>query len=147
MGYTTEFKGVLEFTKELSSSDLNYINQFLNEDIRDHKQEPEWNYKFEDCLYSIDLELTKDFSGIQWTGVEKTYGMVEAVNFIITKLKERNLKFGLKGKFTAQGESIDDRWELIINKNGFAEKRELKPIGTKIKCPHCDEYFYIEEEE
>ena len=53
MGYTTSFDGQLSFTTELKASDLGYLGQFLNADIREH---PEWiNNLTEYCSY-IQLE-------------------------------------------------------------------------------------------
>lgn len=63
MGYTTNFKGELKFTKELKASELAKLSSMLGEDCREH---PEWDY--EGPLYYIDLELLEDFSGIKWDG-------------------------------------------------------------------------------
>ena len=136
MGYTTKFGGVLNFKTELTGSQLAYLNTILGEDCRDH---PEWKAP---NLYAIDLELTEDFSGIRWNGAEKTYDMDELVNVVIRLMKEKYPTFELTGKFVAQGEDIDDRWELIIT-NGIAEKVKIIPNGTKVKCPHCEQYFYL----
>lgn len=61
MGYTTTFKGQLRFTSELKASELAVLGQLFGEDCRDH---PEWGAT---DLYYINLELTKDFSGLQWS--------------------------------------------------------------------------------
>ena len=50
MGYTTNFKGELKFTKELKASELAKLSSMLGEDCREH---PEWDY--EGPLYYIDL--------------------------------------------------------------------------------------------
>ncbi len=136
MGYSTDFKGELKFTNELTIGQLAKVNSFLQEDCRDH---PEWGNKE---LYYVDLELLPDFSGLKWNGAEKTYGMVEIVNMIILNTRKEMPDFGLKGKFLAQGEDIDDRWELIFE-NGLAIKKELPQKVDKITCPHCEQHFYI----
>ena len=141
MGYSTYFKGELKFTKEATGSQLAVIKSMMGQDCRDH---PEWK---EPDLYYIDLKITDDFSGLEWNGAEKTYGMVECVNLIIRVMKKEYPNFGLKGKMVAQGENIDDRWELVIDKNGDAIKRDILPVGKKILCPHCDEEFYFNPKE
>lgn len=139
MGYTTQFKGELKFTRELSGSELAKLNAMLGEDCRNH---PEWGTK---NLYYIDLELLDDFSGLRWDGTEKTYGMERLVNVIISEMRKTVTDFGLTGKLVAQGEDIDDRWELLIGDDGFAIKRNTPPSGTCIICPHCEKKVYVDE--
>lgn len=86
MGYTTNFKGELKFTKELKASELAKLSSMLGEDCREH---PEWDY--EGPLYYIDLELLEDFSGIKWDGSEKTYSMTSMVNLIIREMRKHHL--------------------------------------------------------
>jgi len=138
MGYNTEFRGELKFTKELTGSQLAVLSSYLGEDCRNH---PEWGRSIGN--YYVNLSLLPGFDGLEWDGSEKTYEMVEIVNFIIDKMMEIMPDFGLTGKLLAQGEDIDDRWELII-KNNVAVKVDVKPSGTKIQCPHCGESFYLE---
>lgn len=141
MGYTTEFTGELRFTHELTASQLAYIQQFLGEDVRDHK---DWGTPEELGLqYTVDLRLTNDFSGIEWDGSEKAYHMVNQVNFVIGKMKDKYPDFGLVGRLSARGEDCDDVWELVIE-NGVAVQHELTPTGTKVTCPHCEGTFYWE---
>lgn len=138
MGYNTEFRGELKFTKELTGSQLAVLSSYLGEDCRNH---PEWGRSIGN--YYVNLSLLPGFDGLEWDGSEKTYEMVEIVNFIIDKMMEIMPDFGLTGKLLAQGEDIDDRWELII-KNNVAVKVDVKPSGTKIQCPQCGESFYLE---
>lgn len=141
MGYTTTFQGALKFTNELSTSELGYLNSILGEDVREHK---EWQkYPSAKELNYLDLELTKKFDGIQWDGAEKSYEMVDQVNFIIDIMKDKKSNFGLTGTMDAQGEDVEDRWKLTIQ-NNKAIRIENPPKGKKIKCPHCDETFYYE---
>lgn len=138
MGYTTIFQGELKFVNELSASELAYMKQYLGEDCRDH---PEWKKTLDN--YYVDLEFNDDFSGIRHNDAEKTYNMVEVINFIINEMKKKKPDFMLVGKMLAQGEDIDDRWELII-KDGEAISIDLPHTGTKITCPQCGEEFYLE---
>jgi len=137
MGYSTDFKGVLEFTKELKAKELAFLNTFLGEDAREH---PEWG----ESITYIDLKLTDDFSGIKWNGAEKTYDMDKAVNLIIRQMKARFPDFGLKGQLVAQGDRAGDHWLLVIGKDGLAHKQEIPVLGQEITCPHCNETFILE---
>lgn len=138
MGYSTNFKGELKFSRELTASELAKVKSFLGEDVREH---PEWK---NNGLYYIDLELTDDFSGVKWDGSEKTYGMDEAVNLIIREMRKEVPDFGFTGTLSAQGERFDDRWQLVINANGLAEKQDIVLTGKIITCPHCEEKFELE---
>ena len=136
MGYSTDFKGELKFTNELKASEISKVNSFLGEDCRDH---PEWG---EAKLFFVDLDLLPDFSGLKWSGAEKTYGMVEVVNMLMLNVQIDFPSFGLEGKLLAQGEDIDDRWELVIE-NGVAVKRDIPQTGQRVECPHCEGHFYL----
>jgi len=116
MGYTTRFTGTLKFKNELTIQQLIKLKEYFDTDSRKH---PEWGPQ---AFNYIDLELAKDASGLQWDGSEKTYGMVEAVNFIITEMQKEFPDFSLTGSMLAQGEEIGDIWRLIINENGIAEE-------------------------
>jgi hypothetical protein len=140
MGYTTKFKGELKFVHEPTVAQLKKLNSMFGEDCREH---PEWDAK--DLSY-IDLKLADDLSGIKWDdGTEKTYHMERLVNVVITEMRKQFPDFALAGKLLAQGEEIEDRWELAIWTDGLAYKRDLPMPGKKVKCPHCRESFYIEE--
>lgn len=138
MGYDTKFEGVLKFTTELTASQLAYLNTILGEDARGH---PEWG---EPRLTHMDLGLTDDFAGLEWPGVEKTYDLVEKTNLIIRLMQAKWPEFGLKGSLSAQGEEYDDRWDLVITEEGWAEKRDIKIVGTVVECPYCEEKFVLE---
>ncbi len=138
MGYNTEFKGQLKFVKELSTKALQKLSEMLGEDCRDH---PEWGSI---GLTHIDLRITKDFSGLEWDDdTEKTYDLPEKINLVTRHMRIDFPEFELEGKLLAQGEDIDDRWELIMEE-GVATEKMLVASGTKITCPHCDEEFYLE---
>jgi len=140
MGYSTEFRGELKFTKELTASQLAKVKSFLGEDCRDH---PEWNAT--DLTY-IDLEFNDDFSGLRWDESEKSYGLVEKVNLIISEMKKKYSDFSLSGELLAQGEDLEDRW-LLKMENGKALQIDITIQGKKTTCPHCGEEFIIEETE
>jgi len=140
MGYNTEFKGVLTFTCEMTAPMLAKLNGYFGEDPSKH---PEWTVDRKTGY--IDLELTKDFSGIQWdSGTEKTYFLEKSVDIIIQQMRAQWPEFGLTGVLQAQGEDSDDRWELYIGDDGLAHKRMVKIPGVKVTCPECRHKFYVE---
>jgi hypothetical protein len=110
----------------------------LGEDCREH---PEWDTKGERLYY---IDLTKDFSGIEWNGAEKTYDLDKLTNVVIREMRKKYPDFGLSGALAAQGEDVEDRWALVIGKDGFAQKQMVPIVGQKIRCPHCDEDFILE---
>lgn len=133
MGYSTDFDGVLTFKEPLTSDALGYLNTFLDE-------------RSDEIDAYVDLEITKDFKGIKWNGAEKTYYMVEAINFITEKMREKYPEFELEGQFNAQGEDFSDRWVLDMV-GGKAVKKEVVLKGKIITCPNCEEEFELEEAE
>ncbi len=140
MGYSTEFKGELKFTKEPTASQLAKLNSMFGEDCRDH---PEWDES--EGLCYIDLELTKDFSAIKWNGAEKTYDLDKLVNVVIIEMRKEWPEFSLTGELLAQGEDIEDRWQLCFDHDGFAHRRDVAIVGRKCRCPHCEEEFILED--
>jgi hypothetical protein len=148
MGYTTNFQGALKFKKELTVPELAYMQKFLGEDLRDSpelmKLTPQKDGEITNCQYCIDLEVTKNYDGLQWDGAEKSYNMETQVNFLIALMKKKYPGFGLTGYMNAQGEDIEDRWRLEMQ-DGKAVKVETPPKGRKVECPHCGGYFYIDD--
>jgi hypothetical protein len=144
MGYSTKFEGELKFTTDLTAKQLAKVKSFLDEDWRDH---PEWECPDPKAHVSyIDLKLLDDFTGLEWNGAEKTSGMVESVNLIITEMRKDYSEFGLEGTFLAKGEDAEDRWTLYIGTDGLAHRADIPVVGQKIKCPHCKRTFIVEGE-
>lgn len=142
MGYSTDFKGELKFSRELKASELAKLTTILGEDCRDH---PEWQADTD--LYYVNLELLPDFSGLRWDGCEKTNDLDRYVNLILKLMRQDVRDFGLEGKMLAQGEDIDDRWEFTVKPYGIAERRDLPKSGRAIRCPHCEEKVYVDDAE
>lgn len=138
MGYTTRFTGKLSFTTEGTASQLAALKALLGKDCRKH---PELNAP---GLCYIDLELTDDFSGLQWNGAEKTYDLDKMVNVVIREMRKKWPGFGLTGSLLAQGEDIEDRWTLAIGADGMAIKAPVVVSGAIIKCPGCGHRFELE---
>ena len=144
MGYDTKFNGVLRFTHEPTAEQLAALNAMFGEDARDH---PEWRAHGGDGLAYIDLALSRDFGGIQWDdATEKTRDLPECVNMVIGVMRQRWPEFGLSGKLSAQGEVLEDRWELTIGDDGWASRVDTPPTGAFVTCPHCRLRFVVGEE-
>ena len=122
MGYSTDFTGILWFTSEPSVAQLTKLKTLFDEDCRDH---PEWESG--EAGY-IDLEITNDFKGIKWNGAEKTRGLVDSVNIILSEMKKLFPNFGLSGEMEAQGEEGSDQWILCISESGEAFSRQPKKL-------------------
>lgn len=137
MGYTTTFEGELKFTGELTNKDMATLSKILGEDRRYH---PEWNAP--DDFYYVDLELTDDFSGLKWSGAEKSYGMIVQVETVIRLMRESVPTFGLAGVLRAKGEDFDDVWELHADESGVT-KFDPPKLGDVVQCPHCEGKFRI----
>lgn len=137
MGYTTNFNGLLEFTKPPTVEELRLIESISGEDSRDHE---EWGKQ---DFYYLDLQVNDYITGIEHTDAEKSYGVVEQVNFLIKKVKEISPDFGLKGSLMAQGENVGDVWRLRI-KDGLAvqedviEDDDYKWISVDDRLPYDD---------
>jgi hypothetical protein len=125
MGYSTIFKGQLSFKNEPTMPQLAALNEFFG-------------------LHYIDLELTKDFTGIKWNDAEKTYDLEKFVNVIMENMRKQWPDFGFTGSMTAQGGDIEDRWSLAIGDDGLAHKLTIATTGKIVTCPHCGERFELE---
>jgi hypothetical protein len=139
MGYSTQFNGELKFTSELTAKQLAKVKSICGEDCRQH---PEWQASH---LTYMDLELTKDFSGIRWNDSEKTYDLTEKVNLLIRLMRQEWPDFGLSGQLFAQGEDFDDRWALVMTSPALAETKEIIITGQRVRCPRCECEFILED--
>ena len=149
MGYSTDFEGELKFKKELTGSQLAFLQKFLGKDRRYiGYQNGSDNYdsdKYGRNWYNIDLKLCDDFGGICWDGSEKTYELDTVVNFLTDKMRLVYPDFELTGELNAQGDDMDDRWTLVME-DGIAVRVIIEIKGKKITCPNCEENFILEEE-
>lgn len=136
MGYDTDFTGVLKFTSELRASELAHLQMVLGIDIRDRANRDLGFTLDGNDSYFVKLELTDDFSGIQWTGEGKTYGMAAQVNAVIDWMRRIKPDFGLEGELEAQGDDVDDHWFLRI-KDGRAVEEKAVLVGAVYRCPNC----------
>jgi hypothetical protein len=131
MGYSTKYTGKLKFKTELSIPQLKVLESLLGK-------------KVGDCY--VDLEITKDYDGLQWDGSEKSNDMDEQINAIIKEMRKRFPEFGLIGSMKAQGEDFDDRYHIIINNtDGMAIIKNTPLTGKVVTCPHCEEKFELKD--
>lgn len=139
MWYSTNFEWKLTFVGDVTAKQLQKLNTYLWEDCRSHK---DWSA----CgKYSyINYSLLKDLSGIEWDGSEKSYDMVETLNFVLEEMRKEYPEFSLEWQLNAQWEMIDDRWILVME-NWIAVERRVVITGKKIQCPHCGDEFYLED--
>ena len=129
MGYTTTFNSELIFVSERTTDELRALQKLIKEG------------RVEDD--DIDLEITKEFTGIEWNGSEKCYNMEPSIQYIIDRMKETYPNFSLSGTLYAQGEDFKDRYELKVIDNKVVRKDYVFK-GKKIICPECELEFYNE---
>lgn len=108
MGYSTRFQGTLQFTKELTIQQAADLDEILEEDLRDRPDLKPGNVTY------IDLEFVKGYKGLKWNGAEKTYHMKEAIELLLRHMRSKYPDFGLMGTLKAQGEEIDDRYQIVV---------------------------------
>lgn len=140
MGHSTDFTGVLTFVQPLTVPQYIALHAMQGEDCREH---PEWHAP--GGLYYIDLEVTEDGNGLRWDHSEKTYQLEKLVNVVLTVMREQWPDFGLTGELIAQGDEATDRWKLVIGPDGWAYKDNLVAPGRIVCCPHCQDYFRLDD--
>jgi len=137
MWYCTTFDGSLKINDNISDEALEKLEGFMWEDMRDHDEWDTWNMTW------IDLEINKNDLTIEWDWAEKTYDLVEKVNFIIQEMLKDFPDFCLHGTLYAQWEESDDMWKLIVIDNVAKWIPVIQEWDT-ITCPHCKEKFTLE---
>jgi hypothetical protein len=73
-----------------------------------------------------DLKITHDARGLEYCS-EKSYRMVESLNFIIVNARNRIGGFGLKGQLLVLTESAPNEWFIRIDAGGSAYQAPAKP--------------------
>jgi hypothetical protein len=160
MGYETHFYGRLNFVRELSESELAWIEEIINaqhaeitpkmERILDWERQlqrfrfffrrgfrigptmihgPDENSRRMELLGFIapkrapgyiDYVITEDRKGLQYADTEKSYTMIEGLNFIIANALRRIPDFGLTGQMRAVTEFAPYHWTIQIGPDGWA---------------------------
>ena len=136
MWYSTDFQWQLDIHKNAQHEELNELESFMWADMREHDEWDSW------YLTWVDLELHREDLVITWDGSEKTYDLVEKINFIIQHMLKKYPFFELTWTMYANWEEHDDVW-MIVMENNVAVREEMVTVWTKITCPHCEKKFKI----
>ncbi len=147
MGYTTEFSGQINIEPPLNEQEIEFLNKFANTRRMHRKQGPYFvdgeGFVGQDCDEGV-IEYNTPPAGqpslwvqwipteggiaLEWDGGEKFYCATEWMAYIIDHFLKPNCiaKSSLpflqanhvcNGVIKAQGEDMDDRWELIVTDN------------------------------
>lgn len=109
MGYNTDLKGEMKFSREITEDEQKYIAAMFQED------------EFDDYItrekkpHYIQFGFNHDFTGLVWDGSEKFYEIKEAMEFILDNVAGKLPDMKITGGFVCQGEDISDRYTLIID--------------------------------
>jgi hypothetical protein len=107
MGYTTNFKGKFELSKEPTIKVLIAIDSL--EDMGEDRPEGPAPWPDGYCQW----QMTRDKMGIEWDGNEKFYDYVDWLQAIIDNILTP-AGIALTGEVTYQGESWDDAGVLRV---------------------------------
>lgn len=75
----------------------------------------------------IDYILTEDMRGLEYARTEKSYRMVEGLNFIIANARRKIPDFGLTGSMHAETEFPPYNWHIEIGEDGWAKQVPVRP--------------------
>lgn len=106
MGYTTDFKGDLEFSKELTISQRNTLEEFNEE-----RHEPTVGEDYPG--YYCQWTSNESGTALEWDGGEKFYSYVEWLNYLIKHFFE---PWGIKlnGQIEWRGEEWEDNGLITV---------------------------------
>lgn len=134
MGYTTNFTGKFDFSKELTMAQYNELMEFsevLHEDTDGVTGYCQW-------------QPTRDGKSLEWDGGEKFYNYVEWLQYLIVRFfKPWGIE--LSGEIEYQGEEVGDVGKLVIE-DGKVKQIEYKAPEGVINCPHCGERIDLNEQ-
>ena len=109
MGYTTNFEGSFEFSRELTEKEMDTINEFSEE--RHGELKPYSGMPGFWCDWS-----TPDGKILSWNGSEKFYNYTEWLQYLIDNFFESwNIK--LNGKVFWSGERVTDVGTIEVENN------------------------------
>jgi hypothetical protein len=167
MGYDTNFWGTLKFTRRLTEPELQSVEAIIDaghtsspeidaviEREREQRREPgraEFIHVGREIMRRaelqgfiapkgwpayIDLCITDDRRGLRYCA-EKTYDMVEGVNFIIANGRQRIPDLGLKGSLFAETDFAPYRWLVKIGPDGWAVQQPYRMTRAIAYSPRC----------
>jgi len=135
MGYTTEFKGKIDFDRMLTVPELREL-----EDMEDYSLQDEQFKKYAETWPESynQWKPTKDGNALEWNGGEKFYDYTEWLKWLMANyFTPRDIK--CNGEMTWQGEEIGDIGKLTVKDNEVVETK-LEVTGM-VECPNCGERF------
>lgn len=128
MGYTTDFDGRFELNKPLTVPDANALKEWAGERHEGVNIPGIW------CQWVP----THDGVGIEWDGMEKFYGYVEWLEYIIEHFLGPK-GYVLNGVVRYQGEDIEDVGRIEV-KDNVVTQTKLDATGV-VECPDCGHKF------
>lgn len=116
MGYTTDFKGQLKLSRNLTHQEFDTINS-IQDKRHDYSSYPSIWCNWEVISY-------KDEQYLQWNEGEKFYNYVEWLEYLIDKYFN---PWGvtLKGKILWRGEDFSDVGSITIDGDNIVKTKEL----------------------
>lgn len=111
MGYSTHYKGTIRIYN-LDLERVRILNLYLGKDKREIVQHIPPGEDLPFTFFSV--ELNEEMTALQWDGAEKTYGMLEMLNFLRLIAQ---LEFGEGDNMVCQGDEIEDRYILVVENN------------------------------
>lgn len=118
MGYTTDFDGRINLSRELTDAEAKAIYDFSEE--RHGGNVGGFTTRVQG--YWCNWAPTDDRLGIEWNGAEKFYDADEWMQLV---LDEFITPAGIvaNGTIKAQGEDYNDRWLLVVTDNVVTTKK------------------------
>lgn len=111
MGYSTDFYGRVELSRELTASEAQAIRDFAEERHGDNvRHDPQFPG------FWCNWEPTKDGRGIEWNGAEKFYDGDAWMQVVIDRFIAP-AGIVANGEIRAEGESHGDVWLLRVVDN------------------------------
>jgi len=80
----------------------------------------------------IDYDITEDGRGLEYAETEKSYTMIEGLNFIIANARRKIPDFALRGEMRADTEFAPYSWLIRMGADGWAEQ---VPIRSDLPKP------------
>jgi hypothetical protein len=114
MGYTTRFKGTLNFVNDMKVSELAFLNESLEMNPSDPDGPPEY----------IGLKINPQLTGLVDSGDEKIYNMAKTINWLTERMRRVNPAFQLHGQFICTGED-GEVWKIALNNAGVANELDI----------------------
>ena len=120
MGYTTEFRGQFDFSRDLTIKEKNALDEINEKDWRDDTSRPDPD------SYYCQWASNNDGTALLWDGSEKFYAYVDWLEWLIeTFFEPRDIK--LNGEIIWYGEDPTDTGKLVV-KDNVLEVKEGKIV-------------------